>query len=172
VNLEQAIKTALEYEGRVTRTYLEAVNSAQNEAAKRVFSTLCEEEKGHIAYLRERLDEWRKTGKVTVAALSTAIPSRAVINEGVKKLKARVAEEPGRGHDVELASLTRALEVEVETADFYKEMVSTLDAEGRELFRRFVEIEEGHQAIVQAEIDCVSGSGYWFDTSEFNLEMG
>ena len=40
------------------------------------------------------------------------------------------------------------------------------------LFERFVAIEEGHQAIVQAEIDCVSGSGFWFDTSEINLEMG
>jgi hypothetical protein len=33
-----------------------------------------------------------------------------------------------------------------------------------------VEIEEGHQAIVQAEIDSVSGMGVWFDTMELSLE--
>jgi len=38
--------------------------------------------------------------------------------------------------------------------------------------QRFVEIEEGHRAIVQAEIDCVSGLGFWFDTAEFKLEAG
>ncbi len=50
----------------------------------------------------------------------------------------------------------------------YKQMVATLDAEGKSLFERFVEIEEGHLAIVQAEIDMVSGTGYWFDTAEFS----
>jgi hypothetical protein len=50
-------------------------------------------------------------------------------------------------------------------------MVSTLDGEGQQLFKRFVEIEEGHEAIVQAEIDCVSNSGFWMDTMEFGLEV-
>ena len=49
-------------------------------------------------------------------------------------------------------------------------MVSTLEGDGRALFRRFVEIEEGHQAIVQAEIDSVNGLGVWFDTMELSLE--
>jgi hypothetical protein len=49
--------------------------------------------------------------------------------------------------------------------------VRTLDSEGQQLFERFVEIEEGHKAIVQAEIDCLSGSGFWFDTPEFSLEL-
>ena len=72
----------------------------------------------------------------------------------------------------ELELLRSAREVENETSAFYKEMVNTLDGDGRELFRRFVEIEEGHQAIVQAEIDSVSGMGVWFDTMELSLEVG
>jgi hypothetical protein len=51
-------------------------------------------------------------------------------------------------------------------------MVATLDADGKRLFERFVEIEEGHLAIVQAEMDLVTGSGYWFDTGEFRPEAG
>ena len=38
--------------------------------------------------------------------------------------------------------------------------------------RRFMEIEEGHQAIVQAEIDALSGHGAWFDFTEIRFEMG
>ena len=68
--------------------------------------------------------------------------------------------------------LEKALEVEYETSDFYKRMVLELPVEGQELFVRFVEIEEGHKAIVQAEIDSVTGLGYWFDMPEFNLASG
>ena len=38
MNLEQAITTALEYEGRVHRTYSEAVENAEHDVARRVFS--------------------------------------------------------------------------------------------------------------------------------------
>lgn len=60
--------------------------------------------------------------------------------------------------------------METETSDFYRRMVSELPAEARGLFSRFLEIEEGHLAIVQAQIDHVSGTGYWFDVREFDLE--
>jgi hypothetical protein len=33
-----------------------------------------------------------------------------------------------------------------------------------------VEIEAGHEAIVQAEIDALNGLGFWFDFTEFRLE--
>jgi bacterioferritin (cytochrome b1) len=170
VNLEHAIKTALEYEGRVHRTYLEASRVATHAVAQRVFSTLCEEEKTHLTYLHDRLTEWRQSGKITMAELGTAIPSRAAIAEGVARLKQKVSGTPPVGHDAEIEALKQALAAEVETANFYKEMVRTLEAQGRRLFERFVEIEEGHQAIVQAELDSVTGLGFWFDTPEFQLE--
>ena len=44
--------------------------------------------------------------------------------------------------------------------------------EERALFQRFLEIEDGHHAIVQAELDAVQGLGYWFDVQEFKLEAG
>jgi rubrerythrin len=170
MNLEQAITTAIEYETKVYKTYLEAMDQAVDEVGKRVFKTLCEEEKGHLKYLSERLSEWKENGAITVAELDTAIPSRQAIAEGVERLKEKVEGAPSAKHDLELQLLQRALQVEVETSEFYKSMVLELDAEGQEMFRRFVEIEEGHQAIVQAEIDCVNGLGFWFDTPEFNLE--
>lgn len=172
MNLEEAIKTALDYEGKVHKTYLEAMEQATDDIGRRVFKTLCDEERQHIKYLRDRLDEWQRTGKITVAELGTAIPSRETIDEGVERLREKVAPEGGGKYGAELEMLKRALQVEIETGNFYREMVQTLDAEGQKMFERFVEIEEGHQAIVQAEIDCVSGTGFWFDTPEFRLEVG
>ncbi|MDH4196285.1 MAG: hypothetical protein OEW05_02645 [Candidatus Aminicenantes bacterium] len=51
-------------------------------------------------------------------------------------------------------------------------MVAELHAEGQRLFARFVEIEEGHLAMAQAEIDAANGLGFWFDVREFRLEAG
>lgn len=170
MNLEQAITTALEYEGRVHRTYSEAFESANHDVARKVFKTLRDEEMEHIKYLSERLEEWRSTGAVTVAKLDTVLVPKAAIEACATKLRQRLE---GGGREVrgtEFESLKKALDVECETSAFYKKMVATLDDDGRRLFERFVEIEEGHVAIVQAEMDMVSGTGFWFDTAEFSLE--
>lgn len=170
MNLEQAIKTAIEFENKVHATYTEAEQQAEDEVGKRVFGVLAREELGHIRYLEICLASWKRDGKLTPEALATAIPSRAQIEAGVAKLKERLgqAREP-RSHEVEL--LRRAIDVETETSNFYKRMVAELGDEGV-LFSRFVEIEEGHLAIVKAEMDSVTGMGYWFDLPEWQFQDG
>ena len=68
-------------------------------------------------------------------------------------------------------NMKKALDAETETSNFYKKMVEELPAEGQQMFSRFLEIEEGHVAIVQAEINALSGVGYWFDFTDISLEM-
>ena len=65
--------------------------------------------------------------------------------------------------------LGKALEAERKTSDFYRRMVAELPAEGQKLFERFVAIEDGHLAIVQAEMDSLTGTGAWFDIMEVKL---
>jgi rubrerythrin len=170
MKLEEAIKTALEYESGVHGIYLEATEKTSDPDARRIFKVLCDEEMGHLAYLRQRLEEWEKTGTIVVEKLGTAIPEKKVIREGLQELRQTIKPRPTR-HRAELEILRKALDAEVKTGKFYREMVATLDGTGQALFQRFVEIEEGHEAIVQAEIDSVSNLGYWFDTPEFRLEM-
>jgi rubrerythrin len=170
MNLEQAISTALEYEARVHQTYAEAVAGTDHVVAKRVFSTLCDEELEHIKYLRERLEEWRSTGTITIADLDTVLVPKEAIESRAAQLEKTLAGDGKASRGTELDSLKKALDVEIQTSNFYKKMVDTLDADGKRLFERFVEIEEGHVAIVQAEMDMVTGSGFWFDTAEFSLE--
>jgi len=172
MNLNEAIIAALEYEGGVHRTYLEAAEQSTDPTGKRVFRILCDEELGHVRYLRERLDEWQKTGKIQVKQLETSVPTKASIDAGLQRLRQKVEPRPATSQTAELEFLKKALKVEIEASDFYRDMVSKLDGDGQRLFARFVEIEEGHKAIVQAEIDSVTGLGYWFDTAEFNLEAG
>ena len=66
--------------------------------------------------------------------------------------------------------MSKALTVEVETSNFYKKMVSEMSEEGQQLFSQFMVIENGHIAAVQAELDFINSSGYWFDSKEFDME--
>jgi rubrerythrin len=167
MNIEEAIKTAIQYEKRVVQVYEEAVRASEDETGKKIFSVLAKEERQHVDYLESRLTEWKATGRVTAAALGTVVPSRERIDEGVRTIQSRVAR---KAPEAEMRLLKRALDVEVETSAFYGRVVKELPPDGRALFERFVEIEHGHQAIVQAEMNAVAGNGYWFDIPEISME--
>jgi rubrerythrin len=170
MKLDNAIKTALKYEAGIHKIYFEAMGKTADPAAKRILRVLCEEERGHLNYLKRRLEEWQKTGKVKVKKLGTSIPAQEVINKGLENVRQTV--KPKRSRQVpELEMLKKALDAEIKATNFFREMVAKLDGEGQELFKRFVEIEEGHEAIVRAEINTVGNWGFWFDTPEFRLEM-
>jgi len=167
MDIAEAIKTAIQYEKRVVQVYEDAVRQSTDETGKKIFGALAKEEVEHVVYLNARLEEWKKTGRVTPAALNTVVPSRQRIEQGIKSLEGQVAV---KSPEAEMRLLKRALDVEIETSAFYQKMVKELPEEGRKLFERFVEIEEGHQAIVQAEMNAVAGNGYWFDMAEISFE--
>ncbi len=167
MNIEQAIQTAIAYETKVSEAYAQAAGRVQDPAGRRIFEVLTEEEKGHLAYLNHKLAQLRQTGHVTPEALETAIPNRQSIQTAEKSLQSKMAAiDP----DNDLQMLEQALELELETSNFYKRMVRELPPEGQKFFARFVEIEEGHVAIVQAEMDHIAKSGYWFNFREVDLD--
>jgi rubrerythrin len=167
MNLEEAITTAIKFETKVSELYRNAMEKSTDPMGKRIFGVLAEEELKHLNYLEGRLDELRRTGAITAEELDTALPSEQMIREGVSRLETRITRKDKRG---ELQMLGKALEVEQDTTDFYRKMASELSDEGQKVFARFVEIEEGHLAIVKAEIDYLSRTGYWFDIKEFDME--
>ncbi len=169
MNVEEAIKTSIEYETKVRNVYAEAMKAATDPVGKKVFRVLAKEEQHHLDILQDKLRELKETGKATTEGLDTVIPSPKAIQEGVSKLEKRMSD---KDYGKELNMLKKALDVEMETSAFYRKMVDTLPEKDQELFTRFVEIEEGHVAIVQAEMDAVQGLGFWFDFKEFSLEAG
>lgn len=167
MTIEQAIRTGIEYELQVRKVYSEAAKKFKDPVARKIFTVLADEEDRHVVYLESRLEEWQRTGHVTAEALETAIPSEAEIEAAMTTLNRRMAEQD---FGVEIEMLKKALALEGEATAFFRRMVAELKEEEQKLFARFVEIEAGHEAIVQAEIDALSGLGFWFDYAEFRLE--
>ncbi len=168
ISLDKAIQTAVEYEKKVHNVYSDAATKIADPVGQRVFQQLAKEEAGHIAYLKSRLTEWQKSGHINIEDLQTVVPDKERIAEGRKRLARSMKSK--RPESSEIEYLKRALEVEKETSGFYQRMVSELSGNHQQLFARFLKIEEGHLAIVQAEMDTVQGMGFWFDMQEFDLE--
>lgn len=164
--IEEAIKTAVEYEIKVRDAYLNSLDKIKDETGLRVFKVLGEEEQSHIDILEMKLAEWEKTGAISASDLKTAVPSLEIIEKGVARLDDHRTENE---FETELEMLKKALVMEQETSNFYRKMVDEVEKHG-EFFKPFLEIEDGHTAIVQAEIDYLTRTGTFFDFEEFGQE--
>lgn len=167
MTLEEAIKTAIEFEVEARDVYRAATKSSQDPIAKRIFQALGDDEQLHIDYLVEKLNQWKKTGKITAEILKSAVPPRDVIAREVGKLTERVSEKDW-GDEKQI--LSKALKMEIDTSTFYEKLVDEMPEEAKKMFANFLEIEERHVSAVQAELDYVSRTGYWFDFKEFDME--
>ena len=155
MQIEEAIKTAMEYEIRIREHYVESQAAATDPVARRVFGLMAGEEDNHVKHLEKKLE--------------TKLPSLDWIEKEIGKLAS--GEVKGTA-TVELGALETAAAIESETGRFYADLVEKLPDEGKSFFKRFVEIESGHLALVNAEIGAIKGSGFWFDIPEFDVETG
>ena len=167
MTIEEAIKTALNYETRIRDIYADATERVFDPAGKRILQMLRDDEQVHVEYLMDRLELWKKTGKLSGKKLESTIPPIETIQRGMEKIKVHMSPK-NRSSEREI--LSKALKAEIETSNFYKKMVAELSDEGQRMFTRFLEIEEKHIAAVQAELDYITKTGYWFDFKEFDME--
>lgn len=167
MTIEEAIKTAIDYEIRIRDIYMDAAEIVEDPAGKRILKMLGDDEQHHIAYLKDRLKLWKKTGKLSERKLESTIPSMENIQKETEKVKAHM---PQKDRTSERDILSKALKAEVETSNFYQQMVDEMSDEAQRMFARFLEIEENHIAAVQFELDYLTQSGYWLDFKEFDME--
>lgn len=168
MTLEEAIQAALEYERRVCHLYRRAARDPALAPGREFFGMMADEEEGHVAWLEERLAEWKRDGRVKPRRLDSTVP-------GAERLAARAesldlaAAPPGASRSPEaqeLAYLEEALVAETETSIFYERVVGELPEEQAELFRPFLEIEHGHRAFVEFQMDMVARLGEWWTDAD------
>jgi rubrerythrin len=167
MEMEKAIQTAIDYETKIRDIYRDAAKNVNDPEGKKFFKMMGDDEQYHLDYLMERLRLWRKSGKLSAEKLKSAVPSKEIIQKETEKIKAHMSNKDLSSVKV---ILSRALQAEVNTSNFYEKMVNEMTDEGQQMFSRFLEIEENHIAAVQAELDYITNTGYWFDFKEFDME--
>jgi rubrerythrin len=169
MTLEEAITKAIDYETRVRDLYRDALQGTADPKGRNVFQALADDEQRHIDYLEAKRTQWYAEGRITVESLASHIPAAELLAANLEELEQTMAREDRTD---EKRMLSKALQVEVETSAFYRQMVEQMEGDARAMFARFLEIEDGHIAAVQAELDYISHTGFWFDFQEFDLEHG
>jgi len=167
MDLKEAIVIAIEFEKGVVDVYDQYADKFESEVGQKIFKALGKEEVDHAAYLEAKQAQWQAEGKVTLDEMDTIVPGADLLTKHVGKLAKSFS---GEVKESEIDAFKKALQMEQEATEFYKDLVGKLPKEDRGLFERFLEIEEGHEAIIKAELDNVKGLGYWFDFMEFDLE--
>ncbi len=163
----EALKTAIVYEERVRDTYRLALDKTSDPSGLRIFSLMSNEENDHVLYLQAKLKELESGGTLSSADLTTALPEIDKIAAATAELGEKLNEV---ARETEISLLTQAREMELQTSAFYEKMVKELPPEGQAFFERFVEIEQGHLLLVEAEIDYLEHKGTWLAVDHGELK--
>ncbi len=169
MNIKDAIKTAIKYEKKVCDVYEEALRELNEKTTRRLLEALHKDEQYHVLYLEKKLKQMNQDGRIIQDEINSTIPSKEDIQKEIHKLRSKMAE---RDLGDKNKALSKILKVEIETSKFYRDMVDTLPEEGKKLFSRFLEIEDSHITLVQAELDHYGNTGFWFDNKEIDMEAG
>ena len=167
MNIEDAIKTAIEYELKVCELYREVELEMKGETSSRLIKALYTDEKNHVKYLEDKLRKYLEDGSIVKDEIISTLPSKEELEEEICKLKTNMT---GRTLGDNKKILSKLLKAEIETSRFYRQMVDDLPDEGKGLFSRFLEIEDAHIDLVQAELDLYGNTGFWFDNKEIDME--
>lgn len=169
MNFEETLITAIDLEEKIRNIYQENAEKLKSPIATKVFTMLAEEENGHVLYLKRKLEQWKRSGQISEERMRSALPDKALIEN---QLRDSGYTSDTVNSDEEVSIFKQALEMEIKISKFYRGLIPSLPDDKKMLFQDFVEVEECHEAVIQAEISSAVGSGVWFDFMEFDQEAG
>ena len=161
----QAIETAIQMEKEGQAFFHQAAEKTNNKLGKAMFERLAAEEITHMETFRKMFDSMSNTEDWhAVSTQLRSISKPPVFSDAKNKMKAE--REPG-----EVEALRQAMEIERNAIEFFKDAKSKTDDETvKEIFEKIRQEEEYHHALLQAQYDSVTNSGYWLDTAEFHMD--
>jgi rubrerythrin len=160
----ELLRAAMQVEQDGYSFYSTAATETKDSMAVKMFLSLARDEMEHLGKLERVYCTLSKDKQWPVVRL----PSRA---------RHRVFPGPGQAaakvkpDTRELAALQRGIQAEEDSIAFYRQaMAQTTDPEALAMYQYFIAEEQGHLAILKAEYDYLTQTGFWFNYQEFNVE--
>lgn len=165
----KAIETAIQIEKEGLAFYTEAASQTNDPKGKKMFQTLARDERNHLELFENAHEALlRRATWLSPEEVQLVSPRRSLRQPVFPTRDAAEAVDVPEHH---LAALRRGIQAEEDSITFYSEqMERTADPDGKAMYAYLIEQEEGHRTILQGEYDYLTGTGFWFDVSEFNLE--
>jgi rubrerythrin len=156
-----ALATAIEAEKQSLRTYLQLGWDTHDTSGKQMFIRLATDEFEHMRLIENWPADPHATAAIETSAIELLVP----------RLSDRSLRIRGTAGQNQLSALQAALELERSARTFYEEQARKAHEEpARSMFKRLAEMEAAHYALIQAEIDNIQETGFWFGLREFTLE--
>ncbi len=179
-DMEEVLRVAIATEWEGYAFYRTMAERTRSPLGKEMFNRLAEEEIEHVHVLEQvscayadncvymdydtaleyiecdaDLEAWDEEG-------ATCTETAPIFKRGVERAE--------RLNDMD--ALRIAAETEEAAVKYYTEAAMTAPHDdAKSFFRKMVEIETGHQKLLEAEYDYYAANGFYFDQREFSLEM-
>ena len=145
----------------------ERITSAQGKA---IFGRLAREELWHLEWVTAQRRSLEKEGRWLT---EEQVPEVAQIKSLAATVFPRV-DSPRAGVSFEATernALTRGVQAEKDSVAFYSDAFRRAgDPSAKAMFAHLVEFEQGHQRLLEAELDHLTKSGFYFGEAEFIVE--
>lgn len=163
----KALEFALEAEKTGLSSYLNFAYQTKDPTGKNMFLRLAMDEFDHMRLLEQQARNLQSTECFLPVTIE---PSE--IEKLVPKLSAKDLRIRGEHGVSELGALKTALNLEDEAIKFYRAQTKTAtDENAKMMYSRLAEMEQAHYDLLQAEIDAIEKTGFWFNFREFSLEI-
>lgn len=160
--VKQAIR--LEIDGR--KFFNHAAEITHHDLGKKMFQRLAQEEVKHLNIFGKLFGSMVKEQdwKEYVKKEEKLSEKSALIEE----LASRMKKTEAKG---EVEALKVGMELEQNAVEMFKKASEGVDdAKIKEIFDKICDEERFHFDLLQAQYDSVTGSGFWLDSSEFQMD--
>ncbi len=161
----EILKMGIKIEKNGLVQYLDFAFKTKDPTGKNMFIKLAKDEYLHMEVLEKELDSIM----CNQTWICENIPE-SIIEKIAPRIRDIDKTKTEEGMD-ELSALKTALDLEKRSIAFYNENKSNLNSpDAIKIFDRIIEMEESHYDLIQAEIDHIEQTGFWFGIREFTME--
>ncbi len=162
----KALKTAIEIEDQGLLNFLKFARQTKDTTGKNMFIRLAMDEHEHRRIIEQQLNNLME-GK---SLIKIEIP-KSEIEKVAPTIREKQQKTRGESGLLEIDALNTALDLERKAAKFFREQAGLVDdPDAKAMFIRLAEWEDAHFDIIQAELDSIQGTGFWFGIPEFQMD--
>lgn len=159
-----SVEIAIKMETDAIKFYREASEKTRNAVGKRMFLSVAEDEKRHIAILSRHLESL----DLTIGQASPLKNVKTIFEEMKESMLQRAEATPD-----EVEAFRIAMEMEKEGKVFYEKAAASAPTEKeKKLFEILVREEEEHFSIFQNTYSFLTDTGNWFMWEEHSIVEG
>jgi len=159
------IREAIKLEIRGKEFFNQAAETTPNALGKKMFKRLAEEEVKHLDAFSKLFSAVIKSTEWKAYVKDEELRGKSAV---IEELVSRLEKAKDKS---DLEAIRIGMELELKAIEFFKSAAENGDDSlAKEIFLKISEEEHFHYDLLQAQYDSLAGTGFWLDSSEFQMD--